>query len=100
MKSAWWEKRWVCRTAWCSVSPSPVPAWAFAAWVPLTRDRWRRCGNPTRFFREEFAKHGLEGKVWQYFTVVPDFKSTGVRDNARTFDWPVILRAVQYPWMP
>ena len=44
--------------------------------------------------REEFAKHGLEGKVWQYFTVVPDFKSTGVRDNARTFDWPVILRAV------
>ena len=44
--------------------------------------------------REEFAKNGLEGKVWQYFTVVPDFKSTGIRDNARTFDWPVIIRAV------
>ena len=43
---------------------------------------------------EEFAKNGLEGKVWQYFTVVPDFKSTGIRDNARTFDWPVIIRAV------
>ena len=45
-----------------------------------------------RVFEEEARK--LEGKVWQYFTVVPDFKSTGVRDNARTFDWPVILRAV------
>ena len=43
---------------------------------------------------EEFAKAGLEGKVWQYFTIVPDFKSVGVRDNARCFDWPVIIRAV------
>lgn len=50
MKSAWWEKRWVCRTAWCSVSPSPVPVWAYAAWVPLPVTGWRRCGNPTRFF--------------------------------------------------
>ena len=41
-----------------------------------------------------FAASGLEGKVWQYFTVVPDFKSVGVRDNARCFDWPVIIRAV------
>ena len=40
------------------------------------------------------AAAGLEGKVWQYFTVIPDFKSVGVRDNQRTFDWPVILRAV------
>ena len=39
-----------CRTAWCSVSPSPVPVWAFAAWVPLPVTGWRRCGNPTRFF--------------------------------------------------
>ena len=44
--------------------------------------------------REEFAKAGLEGQVWQYFTAIPDFKSVGVRDNARTFEWPVILRAV------
>ena len=47
-----------------------------------------------QFLREEFAKAGLEGKVWQYFTIVPDFKSVGVRDNARCFDWPVIIRAV------
>jgi GMP synthase (glutamine-hydrolysing) len=44
--------------------------------------------------REEFAKNGLEGKVWQYFTVVPDFKSTGIKDGKRTFDWPVIIRAI------
>ncbi|MBQ7214022.1 MAG: glutamine-hydrolyzing GMP synthase, partial [Bacteroidales bacterium] len=44
--------------------------------------------------REEFAKNGLQGKVWQYFTIVPDIKSTGVRDNLRSFEWPVIIRAV------
>ena len=44
--------------------------------------------------REEFARAGLEGKVWQYFTVVPDFKSTGIKDNKRNFEWPVIIRAV------
>ena len=60
----------------------------------ITRDRLEAVRESDAILREEFAKHGLEGKVWQYFTVVPDFKSTGVRDNARTFDWPVILRAV------
>ena len=44
--------------------------------------------------REEFEKNGLAGKVWQYFTVVPDFKSTGVKDGKRTFDWPCIIRAI------
>ena len=44
--------------------------------------------------REEFAKNGLEGRVWQYFTIVPDFKSTGVTNGQRTYDWPVVIRAV------
>ena len=44
--------------------------------------------------REEFDKAGLTGKVWQFFTVVPDFKSVGVRDGKRTFQYPVILRAI------
>ena len=44
--------------------------------------------------REEFAKNGLAGKVWQYFTIVPDFKSTGIKDGLRTYDWPVVIRAV------
>ena len=44
--------------------------------------------------REEFAKNGLEGKVWQYFTIVPDFKSTGITEGKRTYEWPVIIRAI------
>ena len=64
------------------------------------------CPNPNRdrgmettrradaILREEFHAAGLDKKVWQYFTVVPDFKSVGVRDNARCFEYPVILRAV------
>ncbi len=44
--------------------------------------------------REEFKKAGLDKKVWQYFTCVPDFKSVGVRDNARCFEYPVIIRAI------
>ena len=44
--------------------------------------------------REEFAKNGLEGKVWQYFTTVPDYRSTGIRNGKRTWEWPVIIRAV------
>ncbi|MBQ1729476.1 MAG: glutamine-hydrolyzing GMP synthase subunit GuaA, partial [Oscillospiraceae bacterium] len=44
--------------------------------------------------REEFEKAGLMGKVWQYFTVVPDFKSTGIKGGKRSFEWPCIIRAV------
>ena len=47
-----------------------------------------------RSLREEFAEAGLEGKVWQYFTIVPDFKSTGITDGKRTYDWPVVIRAI------
>ena len=51
-------------------------------------------GGPGYTIRGEFAKNGLEGKVWQYFTAVPDFKSVGVKNGKRTFAYPVILRAV------
>ena len=44
--------------------------------------------------REEFAAAGLDKKVWQYFTIVPDLKSVGVRNNARCEEWPAIIRAV------
>ena len=44
---------------------------------------------------EEFAKAGLEGKVWQYFTIVPDFRTTGITENGeRSYDWPVVIRAI------
>ena len=60
----------------------------------ITRDRLEALREADAILREEFAKAGLDKKVWQYFTVVPDFKSVGVRDNARSYDWPVIIRAV------
>jgi GMP synthase (glutamine-hydrolysing) len=60
----------------------------------ITRDRLEAVRESDAILREEFAKAGLEGKVWQYFTVVPDFKSTGIKDGKRTFDWPCIIRAI------
>ena len=75
--------------------PFPGPGLGVRCLGAITRDRLEAVRESDAILREEFAKNGLEGKVWQYFTVVPDFKSTGIRDNARTFDWPVIIRAVK-----
>lgn len=74
--------------------PFPGPGLGVRCLGAITRDRLEAVRESDAILREEFAKNDLEGKVWQYFTVVPDFKSTGIRDNARTFDWPVIIRAV------
>ena len=74
--------------------PFPGPGLGVRCLGAITRDRLEALRESDAILREEFAKNGLEGKVWQYFTVVPDFKSVGVRDNARCFDWPVIIRAV------
>ena len=74
--------------------PFPGPGLGVRCLGAITRDRLEAVRASDAILREEFAAAGLEGKVWQYFTVVPDFKSVGVRDNKRTFDWPVILRAV------
>ena len=85
---------WVCRILWSTVSRSPALVWACAAWVVITRDRLEAVRESDAILREEFAANGLEGKVWQYFTVVPDIKSVGVRDGKRADEWPCILRAV------
>ena len=74
--------------------PFPGPGLGVRCLGAITRDRLEALRESDAILREEFAKAGLAGKVWQYFTVVPDFKSVGVRDGVRTFDWPVILRAV------
>ena len=74
--------------------PFPGPGLGVRCLGAITRDRLEAVRESDAILREEFARNGLEGKVWQYFTVVPDFKSTGVRDNKRSFDWPVIIRAV------
>ena len=74
--------------------PFPGPGLGVRCLGAITRDRLEAVRESDAIVREEFAKAGLEGQVWQYFTVVPDFKSVGVRENIRTFEWPVILRAV------
>jgi len=74
--------------------PFPGPGLGVRCVGAITRDRLEAVRESDAILREEFAAAGLQGRVWQYFTVVPDLKSTGIKDNKRTWDWPVILRAV------
>lgn len=74
--------------------PFPGPGLGVRCLGAITRERLEAVRESDAILREEFAKAGLQGKVWQYFTLIPDVKSVGVRDNARSFEWPVIIRAV------
>ena len=74
--------------------PFPGPGLGVRCLGAITRDRLEAVRESDAILREEFAIAGLDKKVWQYFTIVPDFKSVGVKDNARSYDWPVIIRAV------
>lgn len=74
--------------------PFPGPGLGVRCVGAITRDRLEAVRESDAILREEFANAGLNTKVWQYFTVVPDIKSTGIKDNKRTWDWPVVLRAV------
>ena len=74
--------------------PFPGPGLGVRCLGAITRERLEAVRESDAILREEFRKAGLEGQVWQYFTAVPDFKSVGVRDHARSFEYPVIIRAV------
>lgn len=74
--------------------PFPGPGLGVRCLGAITRDRLETVRESDAILREEFKTAGLDQRVWQFFTIVPDFKSVGVRDNARCFDYPVILRAV------
>ncbi len=74
--------------------PFPGPGLGVRCLGAITRDRLEAVRESDAILREEFAKNGLEGKVWQYFTAIPDIKSVGVRDGKRADEWPVIIRAV------
>ena len=74
--------------------PFPGPGLGVRCLGAITRDRLEAVRESDAILREEFAKNSLEGKVWQYFTAIPDLKSVGVRDNRRTEEWCVIIRAV------
>lgn len=74
--------------------PFPGPGLGVRCLGAITRDRLEAVRESDAILREEFAANGLEGKVWQYYTAIPDFKSVGVRNDMRSFEWPVIIRAV------
>lgn len=74
--------------------PFPGPGLGVRCLGAITRDRLEAVRESDAILREEFAKNGLEGKVWQYFTAIPDMKSVGVKDNKRVDEWCVIIRAV------
>lgn len=74
--------------------PFPGPGLGVRCLGAITRERLEAVRESDAILREEFANAGLEGKVWQYFTAVPDFRSVGVKNGARTYAYPVIIRAV------
>lgn len=74
--------------------PFPGPGLGVRCLGAITRDRLHALRESDAILREEFDKAGLTSKVWQFFTVVPDFRTTGVKDGKRAYDWPVIIRAV------
>ena len=74
--------------------PFPGPGLGVRCLGAITRDRLEAVRESDAILREEFSKNGLEGKVWQYFTAIPDLRSVGVKDGKRTFAYPVIIRAV------
>ncbi len=74
--------------------PFPGPGLGVRCLGAITRDRLEAVRESDAILREEFEKAGLEGKVWQYFTAVPNFRSVGVKDGKRTYAYPVIIRAV------
>jgi len=74
--------------------PFPGPGLGVRCLGAITKDRLEAVRESDAILQEEFAQAGLDKKVWQYFTVVPDFKSVGVRNHTRSFEYPVIIRAV------
>lgn len=74
--------------------PFPGPGLGVRCLGAITKDRLSALRESDAILREEFEKYGLADKVWQYFTVVPDFKSTGIKNGKRSFEWSAIIRAV------
>ena len=74
--------------------PFPGPGLGGRCTGAITRDRLEAVRESDAILREEFAKNGLQGKVWQYFTAVPDLKSVGVKNGKRVDEWCAIIRAV------
>ena len=74
--------------------PFPGPGLGVRCLGAITRDRLTALREADAILRDEFDKCGLAEKVWQYFVIIPDMKSVGVKDDSRYEGWPAIIRAV------
>ncbi|MBO5137096.1 MAG: glutamine-hydrolyzing GMP synthase [Spirochaetaceae bacterium] len=74
--------------------PFPGPGLGVRCLGAITKDRLAALRESDAILRDEFEKANLTSKIWQFFTVIPDFRATGVKDGKRAYDWPVIIRAV------
>lgn len=74
--------------------PFPGPGLGVRCTGAITRERLEAVRESDAILREEFKNCGLSESVWQYFTIVPDFKTTGIKNGKRSFEWPVVIRAV------
>ena len=74
--------------------PFPGPGLGVRCVGAITRDRLEAVRESDAILREEIAKAGLNQSIWQYFTIVPDFRSTGIKDGKRSYEWPCVVRAI------
>ena len=74
--------------------PFPGPGLGVRCTGAITRDRLEAVRESDAILREEIAAAGLQGRIWQYFTAVPDYRATGIRNGKRAYEWPVVIRAV------
>ena len=83
-----------CPSIWCTVSPSPAPAWALRIVGEVTADKVRMVQDADAIYREELAKAGIDKNLGQYFAALTNMRSVGVMGDERTYDYAVALRAV------
>ena len=74
--------------------PFPGPGLGVRCTGAITRDRLEAVRESDAILREEIAAAGLQNEIWQYFTAVPDYRATGIRNGKRAYEWPVVIRAV------
>ena len=74
--------------------PFPGPGLGVRCTGAITRDRLEAVRESDAILREEIATAGLQNDIWQYFTAVPDYRATGIRNGKRAYEWPVVIRAV------
>ena len=74
--------------------PFPGPGLGVRCTGAITRDRLEAVRESDSILREEIAAAGLQNDIWQYFTAVPDYRATGIRNGKRAYEWPVVIRAV------